>query len=521
MNWQVQISSMTPAITIAHARNENAIKVGANYFVDEDAVYGTINNNIDQMVIDPHIAYATRAAAQAAYVGKHVIFDEGNNNKYGEVISDVLYSSGYLRGFVFASNFSVAPMAGTRFHILSPAYNIFRFKGKNAGMVHFDKEIQNITFETDINIGYSKATVQLNQLSAKVGRIYNEMVGKILEIIDPTGVCVYYGLVYSTSISAESASISATSFMDTFSWYYLRDIIWPAGTQIAQAFKDVVSTNPYLNYVDQYSSIAPGPTTGTLYTLSSTQYGSYKPWANYGALAEIGPLEFDDAEYTAQEILDRLLENGFLGTGANSGMKVALQVWNEGIPTIRAYPRVPPISSVQYGIQQNNFKYSYEGLNLLSDLSDTESQVYTSYTDEDGERFRAASVYDITLTRRFPFKGELFTAELDTQGTLFNAMQAIKLDKSQVGGPGSITLTGKVRGHVGTPSVPVWKLKAGDVASFDFSLSQVSNLYRSYDSSPGVFIIGSTSYDVASQAMTITNYQNVLWRDLFNARIRV
>lgn len=537
-----------------------------------------ITNSRDRIAIYPQLAYPTLAKAESRWIGRTVIFDsiandgvaEHPNNGFGEVVERPLWKfdnpannrtndgPGKIYGLAFANRFpvSLANARTNRTHYLYVAYrNTAQFdEGKTGGdvilgwqvampplfeiVIDFDKEIENIVFETDINTGYSNATLTLNQNSKKIPNLYNEAVGRMLEIFDPYGSTVYQGIVHSVSLSGENAVVSSISFSDTFSWYYLRDFGWPEDTKITQAIREIVATNNYLNYYDMYSSIDPGipDNIGDEYAivrqmhtstnpisypiLNNTQTAQYYPWSSF-ADAKIGAKEFNKADTTAKDALNEILSLGFYGTFKNTeGNKVALQIWNNGIPRLRIIPRQPKYEDINFLITKNNFAYGFEGLSMETNISDMDTLTYTTYNSSDGEQLRSASAFNYELFRRFGFKGEIYRSNGGLDGELANAATALTKDKSQISTSGSITLTGLLRGKRGHSSIPLWKLKAGDVIAFDFSLSNATNLYKNSQSSPGIFTVGSTSYNVASNTITITNHVPALWRDLFDAGIK-
>lgn len=507
-----------------------------------------IVNDVDKVCLlgsngQPY-SYTSREEADSKWAGRLIIFNTGPNAGYGETVAKTMWNEATkkVQGVVLSNRLKEKPVNGNIVHVVyqdtTNQENVYEQIDGQRGVTtksyqtitDFDNEIDNISFETEVDKGYSKATIELNSYSSKLGNLYSEAIGKILEIYDPYGMVVYYGLVYSVSLTGRGATLNAMSLMDTFSWYYLREFSWPADTKITQVLRDIVSTNVLLNYYYGYSSIDPG-VGATLSTIVTTAPGGCTtPWYNYltcrtwasYADAKLGAKEYTQEDRTAKEILDEVLAMGFYGTPeATEGYKVALQVWANGIPRLAIIPRAPARSDVKYLITPRNFNLGLDGLSIESDLSEAESIVYTTYNDEEGEQLRAASAINYELYKRFGPKGVVYRSSGDSEAELLNAMFALSKDKSQITSPGSMTLVGNLRGGYGHPYVPVWRIKAGDIVAFDFSPSNATNMYRNAVSSPGIFIVGSTSYSTSANSVTITNYTPAKWREIFNAGIEM
>ena len=500
-------------------------------------VGGNFVNSPQSIVISPYETISYSAAVED-YVGKYLIFAHHANYSFGEQISEIVHNGTQLLGFKFASQFPNTPSVGDMFHLVDPEIK-FVVSTLRQNIIMLGKEISNIVFESESEVGYSNCTLTLNQFASKMGRLFDTIPGMILEIVDPDGETVYTGLVYSISIDGVNATINAMSVLDVNSWIYVSDIVYPEThtelktdgspldttprkTTTPEIIRDLLKFNPYLRMNSSGYSIDPRSFYQNIATMDTK---SWTKQQNDNLLSGIGPRDWSNGDYTIADIINELLEMGFYGGRDESGNNiegdtVVVQVYNHLVPTLRVLSRKPNVSDAKWFISSDNFKQGYEGLKLDADISDTEVAVYASYNTSDGQTLRSVTTFNINLIRKFGLKGTTFTSKEGDLGSVLNSVYATKNDKSVIGGPGSITLTGQIKGKRGHSAVPIWRIKAGDIVAFEGKIGNTF-LFRSHDSTPGIFVVGSTSYDVANGTMTVTAHKPRKYRDIFNAAIKL
>lgn len=496
MHFRARIRPYRKNIHFIDGRNpSDPIRVGSN--TTETVGGGSMNliNDQTHIVIDPYNDDPN------TWEGMYVLFVSGNNARVAAQISTVYRddSGSDICYLELDRRLPYVPSAGDYLMIFGkhPFGSVALSHGE---IISLDKEIDDVTWSTDVDNGYVFCDVTLNEHANHLGRAFSYMMGRHFVLEDVYGRTCFTGIVTAIDINGYGGRLSATGLRKTFEWYLLEDAAYGDTITSTEILRDVASTNPFL----LYSSYGIDP----LDTWKTAQIS--------GSIS-VGPRDYTQSQYTAHQILDEILSLGYYGLTDD---KVVIQVWDNMYPVMRVIKRTVGDSDTRYMIPASAFESNFKGFGLQTDVANTEGMTYATYTDENGEANVSAISVNLNILQTFGYRNKVYSVNGENEGEALASAAAASMDRSTFGGPGSLTLHGYVKAKHGLAMVPVHYIRAGDVIKIESNVGYTS-LYRNQNINLGFFTVGSTSYQASSGLMTITIAEIPPVRDFFANRLEI
>ena len=436
------------------------------------------------------------------WVGAHVIFYGDVDPaiaKLGSVIAsqELTVDETAIRWVDFADPLPFAPSAGETFQMIRRSGNLSITTSEYVTLRH---QIENVKWGTDIDLGFDSCTIEINERTTNVSRLYSQMVGNPIEIQDMYGRRCFSGIVISASMNGLRGTVTGLGIMHTFGWFDFFGIYdETASNTSTQIIRDVCSVNPFIH--SDYS-----------FTVDRKNI-----WHDaQEAIGGIGPRDYSDISTRAIDVLDDVLSLGHYGISED---KVSLQILHDSKPFLKVTKRAPDVTEPDFIISNQNIAYGFTNVEISADVNDVYTNIYGSYTDESGDSFRTGGAYNLRFLRKFGFRSKLLAAS-SGYAEAMALVQATRSDKSMLAAPGNITISGKIRRRGSTSFIPVYMLKAGDTLSIEGNIGQ-SSLYQNSISTPGIFVVGHTEYSSDSDSVSISIAELPLKSELFANRLKV
>lgn len=420
--------------------------------------------------------------------------------------------------------------AGSEFIIIKQNEDVVPLVSSQ-GIVDLRRYISDMTWTTDIRMGYDTATIELNESASILGRYYSYFLGQNLEISDIYGNICWNGIITSVYIDGGGGRIDAVGYKHTMEWFRF-DKIYAApsegwsisipGPTSSQILHDVTLMNPYIKRF--FTSLASPSSSGTHwgikgYTASGT--GESWPDAQLAETSYIGldEIDFSDGSFKCSDAIESVESFGYAYPNETGFAKdsVFVQCWRDGYCSIKRVRKEPTVLVPDYIISRKNLQANNRGVEIAGDINNIVTETYVMYTESDGESNVSSSTYNTNLARKYGMRLRIESTDF---GPSLAALigRAATDDKSLVIGIGSVQLVGKVKGGRGQlNNVPVYLLKAGSIVEFEQNIGHAS-LYRNKEGTPGIFYIGSTSYTMSSGQLSITPAETLSAVDMFMKR---
>lgn len=389
------------------------------------------------------------------------------------------------------------------------------FYPQNIPSLTIDREITNITFNSEINSGYSDASIELGNIVNYLGPLVNNLIGKIAEIYTTSGDLVWMGMITNVTLDQLSSTIGCTGIRRTVDWFYMPTYIRDQTVTAPEFIRDVVEFAPWLKY-------EPGAI-DTLENVNSVTEGVWHKAQKALSTEGIGPIVYGEGEATLGQALEEVLARGYEAMPPPRNQnKVVLQCWNDFVPRIKEVVRNPTYADVKYWIPNTAIQANYAGMNYVSDINDTYTSTFAMYQHEaSGSTLPTPRAVDLNLLIYYKLRKEQIFSGAINLGEYLNIIQVATKDKTKISGPGSITIKGDVKGNGGGGTlIPSYFIRAGDVIGVEGGVSSYPPHESTY-SNPVMFVVGSTSYNAQDDTLTITIDEVSPIRDLLINRIQV
>ena len=442
-----------------------------------------------------HIQFSSGLANQTtSWVGGHLIFSTGTNYYLGSTIGTEYKTGNTLTGVDLSTNLEFAPTDTDTFLLVRKN----GYVSYDSNIIDISTYVENIQFDTNIDLGFDKCQITLNQRISALTRIFTQFVSMNVQVYDTQGRRCYSGIVSNVDIDGWGGSIQAYGYGATFSWfdfpaYYDAS---PSNTS-TKILKDICNANPFISK----------------YTLGIDRDGTWD--TQQYAVGGIGPLDF---LLNSGKCSDAIKEVIVLGDYPNTFNKVALQVWHDGIPVVKKYTRSP--TKADYTINESNLGFGYDGVGITGDVSNAHTMVSNTYQDGNGKTLVTPSAYNLNLLHMIGLRSTKLSGSSTFASLAAAVVGASRQDKSYIAGVGTIKVHKHVKHGSGFGSIPPYLMRAGDVVAIEGNVAS-SSLYRNRVSSTSIFTIGHTSYDYSADVINITPMENPLVTDLYDARVKI
>lgn len=437
----------------------------------------------------------TMTGQSTTWVGGHIIFSSGALKNSGGQIASEVKSGTTLLAVTLAEQLPYAPTAGDTFWMVRRSGTL---SVGNAAIVDLTPYVDNVTFATDIDLGFENATITLNQNAKSLSRIFSQYIGRYVEIQDVLGRRCYSGVLTVASIQGWGGSITAIGHRATFNWFDIGNTYDTTATNtIPKILRDICALNPFIS--TNVFNIDRGDTLHTAQT----------------AVGGIGPRDWSKNFTKSSDAIKEILDLGNYGISFD---KVALQVWHDCIASTAVISQTPITPT--YIITEANLEIAYGNVEIAGDISDTYTQVMGSYTDTTGNFIRTSSAYTYPLIPQMGFRVKEQSGNGSTAALAMAVVLATREDKKYIVAPGSIKISGNVKRASAANHLPCYAIKAGDVVALEANIG-ASSLYRNEIASPLLLTVGHTSYSSSDNSITLTATDWPLKSDLFMSRIKV
>lgn len=386
------------------------------------------------------------------------------------------------------------------------------------------KYVVNASFESNIDGGFTTATVQFAETTSDTLRVFSRSAGFLIRLFLDNGQKAWEGIITQTELNGYSASVSAVGFAFTNEWF-LANGVWQQGDQESEAtyrtratsfaiIADSLTQNPYFD-PDQFGRLDPQKAAGTTGGQWNAQVAGDYSFGGWG------PIDFDETPTTVKDAISSITRYGDHPNIANglSPDDMYFQVFFDQIPRLTRVPRdlysyVPPspgnpaytvAANASWYIDDSNFEFGYQGLNVETTFSDIKNMRKATYIEVDGETVnsqfaaRFPQIFWQGPTQEGVSSGNLTAGEVRL--VLLNPMR----EKAVVSRPGAIRITGLAkRGH-GAFKQPVALIKAGDIVFLQIKNTDV--FPRTNEVAIGSkFVVGSTRYNSETDTMELSVY---------------
>lgn len=565
------ISTLNLQYYIFDSRQAGVASYGLPYVVGDGSTVSEIVTNTATS-INGAAANPNKPPSQTSWVGAHFIIMEDKNspaNKVltyaGSLIASATVDIGYVTDFTLATPLSQAPLPGTTYAIVKredpPLESVF-------GVDCFDlrRFIKDITWSTSIDVGFDTATISLNDSASIMGKFFTMTLGQSIEIYDVWGNFCWGGIVAGVYVDESGGRIECIGYKRTFDWFRFERAYLPISTTFGfvegdpgptttQVLQDVAKANPYIkrNALWKLDGQIRESISFNNEALPSTNF-PYEPniQAGNGDIFSsqqlvttnyigLGELDFSDASYKCSDVINFVEQFGYYQNHPKSLVpgvsrdSIKVQCWRNGVMEIQRIFSGNAILLPDYRISRKSVKNSYADVEISGDILDVNTETYVIYTDADGVQQISNSYYDYGLIRRLGVRS--LAASSSVPPELANIMaQNSRWDKSLLVGIGTMQIVGHVKRAGMAPvagvnggsynyktvggqgsNIPSYLMKAGRVVEFEENIG-LASLYKNSKGVPGIFYIGSTSFNASSGITTITPATTLSVMEMFTTR---
>lgn len=413
------------------------------------------------------------------YVGDYLVVSGGNNDRYGSLISGITHSSGNISRIDLYEVFPFAFADGDEFAIVYPNYNRRSGGGASASVGAY---VTSCSVSSDIESGYTTATVKLNRSAAWLIQSYN-LIDWDLSILDDGGE-VWNGFVAECSTDGMSLDITGYGYKRKLDYIYYSSYYDSEPENTAPAIvADILELVPdYLQSAD-----------------SALDRGSVLHDAQY-ASGGIGPMDFLSSPQKASECISKVLS---LGAFDEDFSPVYLQMWGR-VPELRIISRKTTFADVKYIIEPV-FSPVDKGVTYNVGLDSKSTAVYTTYKGLSGDQLETPRLYDLQeminygIIERNISGGSASDAEADIY---LNAA----LDDVVPGvSTGEIKISGMVRRAGSSVRCLASQIRGGDAI---FVPEILGNMTTAFDLNGNyeIVVAGNVTSDLVTGVTTITPY---------------
>lgn len=457
-------------------------------------------------------------------------------------VSGVSSSNSYQKGTLISTTYFIhlaVPMlnvidASTRFIIVLQDETTNSAPSSNA--IDLRQYIDNMTWSTSIDKGYDTATIELNESASNLGKYYSYFLGQNVEIIDIYGNICWNGLITSIYIDGGGGRIDAVGYKKTMEWFrfdkiYVPETNWSStvpGPTSSQVFHDAMLMNPYTRkiFINDGTSNIPRnwAIKGFVYDADGLPTGASWPDSQLSATSYVGldQLDFSDGSFKCSDAIQTVESFGYAYTNEAGVLfdkdTVYLQFWNDGFARVLRVRKNPRLVMVpDYIITKKNTKNGNRGVEISGDINDIITETFVIYNDAEGGQNVSSSTYNAAMALKYGMRLRIETSDFGPE--LANLITlAANADKNLVVGIGNVTISGNVKGGGGgMNNLPVYMMRAGRIVEFEDNIGHGS-LYRNANGTPGIFYIGSTSFNTSSGELTLTPAVTLSAVDLFITR---
>lgn len=385
--------------------------------------------------------------------------------------------------------------------------------------------ISQMTWSTAIDKGYDTATIELNESASNLGQYYSYLLGQNIEIIDIYGNRCWNGLVTNIYVDGGGGRIDATGYKKTFEWFRFDKLyiapeggfdVDERGPTSSQVLHDATLFNPYMKHIflDQNDPSGTSINWGTKgfvdgngYTGMSYDADKSWPRAQHIETSYVGlnELDFSDGSFKCSDAIEAVESFGYAYTNETDfdADTMHFQCWADGYVRVIRVKKDPSTLTADYVISRKNVRSNYRGVEISGDINDIVTEVYVIYTDENGENLVSSSIYNSDLLTEYGARVRVQTTDFGPELS-FLVAQAARADKNSLIGLGNVDIQGNVKAGGGSMNnLPCYLMKAGMVAEFEDNIGHGS-LYRNRSGTPGIFYIGSTSFNTSTNTMSVS-----------------
>lgn len=427
-------------------------------------------------------------------------------------------------------------------------YKIFKFSSTTEPQIEASdfhtidlrRHMASVNFTSSIDVGYDTATISLNESASSLGKYYSYMLGQNITICDIWGNVCWDGIVVSTYMDGGGGRIDAIGFKHTFQWFrfdqvYLRSNgAWPDRTKLSDRTQtvaggptspyvliDVMKANPYIKQLSDaqvnkyvlnvpFNPSIPNDTTNSNWPDLQGTTGDFWDDLQLAVTSNNGldELDFSSGSYKCSDAIATIERFGFYGeegvTGGFSDDTMYLQCWAEGYCRVIRVHHQPDQLQPDIIIPRAAVSKDYQGVEIAGDINDLVTESYVIYNDAEGNQLVSQSTYNPKYLERYGVRTLVQTGDIPNATLAAVISNISRSDHGLVVGIGNVQVTGNVKGYGGQQrNIPNYLIRAGRIIQFEENLGFAS-LYRNRNGIPGIFYVGSASYDSTTDTMTLT-----------------
>lgn len=436
---------------------------------------------------------------ELSWTGMWLVLTSGNLKGYMAQIGSYSGEAG-TDTFNLAQELPSTPDTGSTFKIISmfETATSFSFTGK---VYDYTKYVDNITFNTEIEVGYARGTIQLKKISTELANTIGELLGNYLIISDNYAKDVYHGIIVGINLDGDGGQIDCIGIGETNSWYQFFNIYAAIETNTStKIIRDALFANPYIDQANQQID-----NTGDWDTAQQ-------------AVGGIGPLDFTQSNVTIRAALDKVLAMGNYGLTSEKTVKAYVQVWDYGVPYLIFANPNPDVDDADWVIGNTNLGENKGNLSLIGDIADSFSYTSGAYNTEEGTTIETAGYVNLNLIDKFGLKKREVTSGQERLIT-FTIMRVAASDKNKIAGPGKIAIEGNVRSWgAGTYNSPPYMIRAGDIILLEDAITG-SSVFKNEIFYGSVAQVGTTSYSDGKMTIGLAEVADI--SEIFKKQIEV
>lgn len=442
------------------------------------------------------ITFATSISGQTAGIwdGGMIIITSGANNGLGAEIASSTNSGSNLLTLSLSEAFPVVPEVGASFILLRRVPTSYISYGPS---YQLDQYINSVSVSTDIDKGYSTATLKINNRFVNVLTTFSSFAGMNIKIFED-GYQIFEGIVADVDYTGYGGTVSCVGYAQTFSWFSFSKIYnSDASNTSTKILRDICFQNPYI------PNKLLGIDRGDVWNAVQVSIGG------------IGPRDYMKSEQTCADALNDILQMGKFGVSFDSTF---IQIYNDAIPALKTVTRNP--TTCDWYIDRSNFIYGDDSFTLKSSILDAYTEIQTTYNDSNGNTLNTASAVNINFISKLGRRKKILSVG---EGGLAEKSAVVRVANNDFGtylSATSFKIAGKISSSKSSIRRPAYSIRAGDIVTIS-PPPGFDSMYKNTLVDTSTFVVGRTEYDTGSGIVTITPVENPLQSEIFAARLKI